>query len=173
MSRLVLVCAMAPSDPNAPSAAKPATVVSKRCDLIPTSRLDRSDFFPGPHRSNPGRPAERWVPLSITSRPFPVSSGKSREDRHARVLVRVCPCFVDDRSLPELPARNRVIPVRRQTHNLPNPYRQVADWASPPRPWNPVNAVAVDPNTTTSGPRIAVRPTTAFRSSSLDRREEL
>jgi NHL repeat len=28
--------------------------------------------------------------------------------------------------------------------NLPNPYRQVADWASPPRPWNPVNAVAVD-----------------------------
>ena len=30
--------------------------------------------------------------------------------------------------------------------NLPNPYRQVANWASPPRPWNPVNAVAVDPN---------------------------
>src|SRR5215472_14434168 len=30
--------------------------------------------------------------------------------------------------------------------NLPNPYRQVANWASPPRPWSPVNAVAVDPD---------------------------
>ena len=28
--------------------------------------------------------------------------------------------------------------------NLPNPYREVTDWAAPPRPWNPVNAVAVD-----------------------------
>ena len=35
-------------------------------------------------------------------------------------------------------------PCSETNANLPNPYRQVADWASPPRPWNPVNAVAVD-----------------------------
>ncbi len=37
-------------------------------------------------------------------------------------------------------------PCTETNTNLPNPYRQVADWASPPRPWNPVNAVAVDRN---------------------------
>ena len=37
-------------------------------------------------------------------------------------------------------------PCTETNANLPNPYRQVADWASPPRPWNPVNAVAVDRN---------------------------
>ena len=35
-------------------------------------------------------------------------------------------------------------PCTETNANLPNPYRQVTDWASPPRPWNPVNAVAVD-----------------------------
>jgi sugar lactone lactonase YvrE len=35
-------------------------------------------------------------------------------------------------------------PCKETNANLPNPYRQVTDWASPPRPWNPVNAVAVD-----------------------------
>jgi NHL repeat len=37
-------------------------------------------------------------------------------------------------------------PCTETNANLPNPYRQVTDWASPPRPWNPVNAVAVDRN---------------------------
>jgi sugar lactone lactonase YvrE len=37
-------------------------------------------------------------------------------------------------------------PCTETNANLPNPYRLVADWASPPRPWNPVNAVAVDRN---------------------------
>jgi hypothetical protein len=36
-------------------------------------------------------------------------------------------------------------PCTETNANLPNPYRQVANWASPPRPWSPVNAVAVDP----------------------------
>jgi len=36
-------------------------------------------------------------------------------------------------------------PCTQANTNLPNPYRQVENWASPPRPWNPVNAVAVDP----------------------------
>src|SRR5262249_55393500 len=37
-------------------------------------------------------------------------------------------------------------PCTETNSNLPNPYRQVANWASPPRPWSPVNAVAVDLN---------------------------
>ena len=37
-------------------------------------------------------------------------------------------------------------PCTETNSNLPNPYRQVANWASPPRPWSPVNAVAVDRN---------------------------
>ena len=37
-------------------------------------------------------------------------------------------------------------PCTETNDNLPNPYRQVANWSSPPRPWSPVNAVAVDPN---------------------------
>lgn len=37
-------------------------------------------------------------------------------------------------------------PCTETNSNLPNPYRQVANWASPPRSWSPVNAVAVDPN---------------------------
>jgi sugar lactone lactonase YvrE len=37
-------------------------------------------------------------------------------------------------------------PCTQTNDNLPNPYRQVENWASPPRPWSPVNAVAVDPN---------------------------
>jgi DNA-binding beta-propeller fold protein YncE len=37
-------------------------------------------------------------------------------------------------------------PCTETNGNLPNPYRQVENWASPPRPWNPINAVAVDPN---------------------------
>jgi sugar lactone lactonase YvrE len=37
-------------------------------------------------------------------------------------------------------------PCTETNGNLPNPYRQVENWASPPRPWSPVNAVAVDPN---------------------------
>ncbi len=37
-------------------------------------------------------------------------------------------------------------PCTETNANLPNPYRQVADWASPPRPWSPINAVAVDPS---------------------------
>jgi DNA-binding beta-propeller fold protein YncE len=37
-------------------------------------------------------------------------------------------------------------PCTATNDNLPNPYRQVANWASPPRPWSPVNAVAVEPN---------------------------
>jgi DNA-binding beta-propeller fold protein YncE len=37
-------------------------------------------------------------------------------------------------------------PCTETNSNLPNPYRLVANWASPPRPWSPVNAVAVDPN---------------------------
>jgi DNA-binding beta-propeller fold protein YncE len=37
-------------------------------------------------------------------------------------------------------------PCTETNANLPNPYRLVSDWASPPRPWSPVNAVAVDPN---------------------------
>jgi sugar lactone lactonase YvrE len=37
-------------------------------------------------------------------------------------------------------------PCTTTNDNLPNPYRLVANWASPPRPWMPVNAVAVDPN---------------------------
>src|SRR5947208_7126754 len=36
-------------------------------------------------------------------------------------------------------------PCTQTNDNLPNPYRLVANWASPPRPWMPVNAVAVDP----------------------------
>jgi DNA-binding beta-propeller fold protein YncE len=35
-------------------------------------------------------------------------------------------------------------PCTQTNENLPNPYRLVADWASPPRPWSPINAVAVD-----------------------------
>src|ERR1700720_3436516 len=38
-------------------------------------------------------------------------------------------------------------PCTQTNDNLPNPYRLVANWASPPRPWSPVNAVAVDPGT--------------------------
>jgi hypothetical protein len=34
----------------------------------------------------------------------------------------------------------------RSKELLRRPGIQVADWASPPRPWSPVNAVAVDPN---------------------------
>jgi len=37
-------------------------------------------------------------------------------------------------------------PCTETNSNLPDPYRQVANWASPPRPWSPVNAVAVDRN---------------------------
>jgi sugar lactone lactonase YvrE len=37
-------------------------------------------------------------------------------------------------------------PCTTTNDNLPNPYRLVANWASPPRPWMPVNAVAVDSN---------------------------
>src|SRR5262249_7357529 len=37
-------------------------------------------------------------------------------------------------------------PCTETNDNLPNPYRLVANWASPPRPWMPVHAVAVDPN---------------------------
>jgi sugar lactone lactonase YvrE len=37
-------------------------------------------------------------------------------------------------------------PCTATNGNLPNPYRQVENWASPPRPWSPINAVAVDPN---------------------------
>ena len=37
-------------------------------------------------------------------------------------------------------------PCTQTNDNLHNPYRLVANWASPPRPWMPVNAVAVDPN---------------------------
>jgi hypothetical protein len=48
-------------------------------------------------------------------------------------------------SPPEWRARNPAIPAPRTNGNLPNPYRQVENWASPPRPWSPVNAVAVDP----------------------------
>jgi sugar lactone lactonase YvrE len=36
-------------------------------------------------------------------------------------------------------------PCTETNDNLPNPYRQVENWSSPPRPWSPVNAVAVDP----------------------------
>jgi DNA-binding beta-propeller fold protein YncE len=35
-------------------------------------------------------------------------------------------------------------PCTQTNENLPNPYRLAADWASPPRPWSPINAVAVD-----------------------------
>jgi sugar lactone lactonase YvrE len=35
-------------------------------------------------------------------------------------------------------------PCTETNTNLPNPYRQVDNWASPQRPWNPVNAIAVD-----------------------------
>ena len=35
-------------------------------------------------------------------------------------------------------------PCTETNDNLPNPYRLIANWASPPRPWMPVNAVAVD-----------------------------
>ena len=37
-------------------------------------------------------------------------------------------------------------PCTETNDNLPNPYRQVLNWAAPPRPWSPVNAVAVDPD---------------------------
>jgi hypothetical protein len=36
-------------------------------------------------------------------------------------------------------------PCAQTNENLPNPYRQIFDWASPPRPWSPLNAVAIDP----------------------------
>lgn len=35
-------------------------------------------------------------------------------------------------------------PCTEANTNLPNPYRQVTNWAQTPRPWNPVNAIAVD-----------------------------
>ena len=35
-------------------------------------------------------------------------------------------------------------PCTETNANLPNPYHLVTNWASPPRPWSPVNAVAVD-----------------------------
>src|SRR5882672_3714664 len=35
-------------------------------------------------------------------------------------------------------------PCTEANVNLPNPYRQVNNWATTPRPWNPVNAIAVD-----------------------------
>lgn len=35
-------------------------------------------------------------------------------------------------------------PCTEANTNLPNPYRQVDNWATTPRPFNPVNAVAVD-----------------------------
>jgi hypothetical protein len=37
-------------------------------------------------------------------------------------------------------------PCTGTNSNLPNPYHLVENWASPPRPWSPINAVAVDPN---------------------------
>ena len=37
-------------------------------------------------------------------------------------------------------------PCAETNSNLPNPYRLVENWATPPRPWSPINAVAVDPN---------------------------
>jgi len=37
-------------------------------------------------------------------------------------------------------------PCTETNRNLPNPYRQIENWTSPPRPWSPVNAVAVDAN---------------------------
>ncbi len=37
-------------------------------------------------------------------------------------------------------------PCTETNTNLPNPYHQVENWASPPRAFNPVNAVAVDSN---------------------------
>ncbi len=35
-------------------------------------------------------------------------------------------------------------PCSETNANLPNPYHQVQNWATTPRPWNPVNAVTVD-----------------------------
>jgi hypothetical protein len=35
-------------------------------------------------------------------------------------------------------------PCTETDDNLRNPYRQVVNWAAPPRPWSSVNAVAVD-----------------------------
>jgi streptogramin lyase len=37
-------------------------------------------------------------------------------------------------------------PCTEANGNLSNPYRELANWAAPPRPWSPVNAVAVDAN---------------------------
>jgi sugar lactone lactonase YvrE len=37
-------------------------------------------------------------------------------------------------------------PCAETNDNLPNPYRQVMNWASPPRPFMPVNAVVADTN---------------------------
>jgi hypothetical protein len=37
-------------------------------------------------------------------------------------------------------------PCTETNTNLPNQYRQLADRASPPRSWNPINGVAVDRN---------------------------
>jgi streptogramin lyase len=37
-------------------------------------------------------------------------------------------------------------PCTETNSNLPNPYHLVENWALPPRPWSPINAVAVDPN---------------------------
>jgi len=37
-------------------------------------------------------------------------------------------------------------PCAETNGNLPNPYVQVPNWASPPRPFMPVNAVAADAN---------------------------
>jgi hypothetical protein len=46
----------------------------------------------------------------------------------------------------EMASAQSSYPCTETNPNLLNPYRQIANWASPPRPWSPVNAVAVDPN---------------------------
>src|ERR1700746_2082090 len=45
-----------------------------------------------------------------------------------------------------MPAAQPSYPCAETNDNLPNPYHLVENWASPPRPWSPINAVAVDPN---------------------------
>src|ERR1700739_4941550 len=60
--------------------------------------------------------------------------------------TRLAIAFVAPAATAGMASAQSSYPCTETNDNLPNPYRLLQNWASPPRPWSPVNAVAVDPD---------------------------